>query len=216
MMKLDEVARLKGDVKMWTRSARRMLSTVAVKRHRAMMKLDEVRPMAQNDAWVAPNSAVVGNVRLGNATSIWYGAVVRGDQNFVRVGLNSNVQEKAVIRTVDSLESGFPAVVDIGEYVSVGPGCVLTSCTVGNNVELGAGTVVGAGALVEKNSKLSPGSYVPPGGRIPAGEHWAGNPVQFVAKLSEEEIDAIKQAADDLSTLAHELKYEYIPLPDAP
>lgn len=144
--------------------------------------------MAQNDTWVAPTAAVVGNVRLGDATSVWYGAVVRGDLNFVRLGLNTNVQEKAVIHTVETLESGFPAVVDIGEHVSVGPGCVLTSCTVENNVELGAGTVIAEGALVEKNSKLAPGTYVAAGMRIPAGEHWAGNPARFVSKLSAEEV----------------------------
>lgn len=71
---------------------RRFSTTAPVKRHRPLMKLDEIRPFTQYDAWVAPNAAVVGNVRLGEAVSVWYGAVVRGDQNFVRLGLHTNVR----------------------------------------------------------------------------------------------------------------------------
>mmetsp|Transcript_5361 Transcript_5361/g.13757 ORF Transcript_5361/g.13757 Transcript_5361/m.13757 type:complete len:202 (-) Transcript_5361:206-811(-) len=201
---------------MWSRVSRRLMSTAVVKRHRPLMKLDDQRPEFQNDTWVAPNASVVGNVRLTDATSVWYGAVIRGDANLVSVGFTSNVQEKAVIQTVEAVDTGFPAVVDVGDYVSVGPGCVLRSCTIGNIVDLGAGSVVDEGALVENKTKLAPGTYVAAGGRIPTGEHWAGNPAKFVSKLSDDEIDAIKQAAEDVHALAKEIKYEYIPLPDAP
>ncbi|KAJ8600995.1 hypothetical protein CTAYLR_010074 [Chrysophaeum taylorii] len=172
---------------MWWRAGRRLLSTAEVKRHRPVMKLENHRPVVQNDTWVAPNAAVVGNVRLGDEVSVWYGAVVRGDPNFVRIGPQSNVQEKAVIQTVETVETGFPAVVDVGECVSIGPGCVLRSCTVGKNVELGAGCLVLDGALIEDNVKLLPGTLVPPGGRIPSGEVWGGKPAKFVAKITEEE-----------------------------
>lgn len=89
---------------------------------------------------------------------------------------------------METLDSGFPAVVDIGEYVSVGPGCVLRSCTVQDNVELGAGTVVEEGALIEAKAKVAPGSHVPAGHRIPSGELWAGKPAQFVSRLSAEDV----------------------------
>lgn len=200
-------------------AARRALSsttTAVAKRHRPFMKLGELRPARQNDVWVAPNAIVVGKVMMSVNSSVWYGAVVRGDLNKVSIGPFSNVQEKAVIQTVESLETGFPSEVKLGHKVSVGPGCVLRSCTVEDNVQIGAGTILEEGSLVESNTILEPGTYVGPGGRIPTGEMWAGNPAQFVKKLDSDAIARIGKDAVETSHLALELKYEYIPLPDDP
>ena len=193
---------------------RRALSTVA--RHRPMMKLNDKRPAMQNDAWVAPTASVIGDVYLGVEASVWYGAVIRGDRNSVKIKKLSNVQEKAVSETVESVDTGFPAVVAIGEQVNVSPGGVLVSCTVGNNVKLGAGTVVMEGALVEDNVTLMPGSMVPRGARIPTGEVWAGSPAEFVSKMSDDDMAAIHQEAQDVAVRARDLALEYLPPPDAP
>ena len=85
-----------------------------------MMKYGERRPVAANDAFVAPNATVVGRVELRDEASIWNGAVVRGDHADVSIGSVANVQDRAVIETVSTLESGFPASVTVGDYTSVG------------------------------------------------------------------------------------------------
>lgn len=204
---------------------RRALSSVAtVARHRPVMKLNAVgtddieakRPMVAWDAWVAPNASVVGDVIAGDEVSIWYGAVVRGDCNQVKFGALVNVQEKTVINTVPSLESGFPSTVDIGDYVSIGAGSVLTSCTIGNNVEIGAGCVVCEGALLESKSKLAPGSVLGAYMRVPTGELWGGNPAAFVSTLSEDEEAAILELAETMAIRARECNDEYMPIADAP
>ena len=105
-------------------AARRRLSSSAVSRHRPMMKYGDRRPVAANDAFVAPNATVVGRVELRDEASVWYGAVIRGDHADVSIGSVVNVQDRVVIETVSTLESGFPASVSIGDYTSIGAGSV--------------------------------------------------------------------------------------------
>jgi len=147
---------------------------------------------------------------------VWYGAVVRGDANSVVVGACSNVGAKAALTTVEDLESGFPAVLSLGDYVSVGAGATLTSCTIEHNVVVGDGAVVGAGAVVQTNAVLAPGTVVPAGGLIPAGERWAGNPAAFHSKLEEEDLAASVAAAEAVAVAAAETAAEYEVPPGAP
>jgi carbonic anhydrase/acetyltransferase-like protein (isoleucine patch superfamily) len=120
-------------------------------------------------------------------TQVFYGAVLRGDKNKIILGSNSNVQDRAVISTVPSLESGFPADVKIGEYVTIGHGALITSSTIGNRVLIGQGAIIEAGCVVEDQSMVAAGAVVLPGTLIKTGEMWAGNPAKFVRKLSEDE-----------------------------
>ena len=165
--------------------ARRQASS-AVSRHRPMMKYGDRRPVAANDAFVAPNATVVGRVELRDEASIWYGAVVRGDHADVSIGSVANVQDRAVIETVSTLESGFPASVTVGDYTSVGAGSCLKSCVVEHTVDIGEGCVIDQGAVVQNTVVLEPGSVVPAGALITSGGRWAGNPATLVAPLPEE------------------------------
>ena len=135
--------------------------------------------MAANDAFVAPNATVVGRVELRDEASIWYGAVVRGDHADVSIGSVANVQDRAVIETVSTLESGFPASVTVGDYTSVGAGSCLKSCVVEHTVDIGEGCVIDQGAVVQNTVVLEPGSVVPAGALITSGGRWAGNPAQL-------------------------------------
>lgn len=195
--------------------ARRALSSVS--RHRPLMKLEGARPTLANDTFVAPNAAVVGKVELRDESSVWFGAVVRGDHDVgVTLGATSNVQDRAVVATVPELESGFPAVVSIGDNVSVGAGATLRSCTIENNVLVGDGAVVLEGALVQTNAVVLPGSVVPKGALIPSGQKWGGKPAAFVAALSEEEEGAIVAQAEAVAVRAAEAAGAYDPPPGAP
>ena len=119
--------------------------------------------MAANDAFVAPNATVVGRVELRDEASIWYGAVVRGDHADVSIGSVANVQDRVVIETVSTLESGFPASVTIGDYTSVGAGSCLKSCVVEHTVDIGEGCVIDQGAVVQNTVVLEPGRWCPLG-----------------------------------------------------
>ncbi len=85
-----------------------------------MSALFDQRPRVATNAFVAPSATVVGEVELWDKVSVWYGAVIRGDRNSVSIGHGTNVQDHAVITTVPSLESGFPAKVEIGHQVTIG------------------------------------------------------------------------------------------------
>ena len=197
-------------------AARRRLSSSAVSRHRPMMKYGDRRPVAANDAFVAPNATVVGRVELRDEASIWYGAVVRGDHADVSIGSVANVQDRAVIETVSTLESGFPASVTVGDYTSVGAGSCLKSCVVEHTVDIGEGCVIDQGAVVQNTVVLEPGSVVPAGALITSGGRWAGNPASLVGPLPEEAAADIVAKAEAKRVEADAASGEYDPAPGAP
>ena len=197
------------------RRLRRQASS-AVSRHRPMMKYGERRPVAANDAFVAPNATVVGRVELRDEASIWYGAVIRGDHADVSIGSVVNVQDRAVIETVASLDSGFPASVSVGDYTSVGAGSCLKSCVVEHTVDIGEGCVIDQGAVVQNTVVLEPGTVVPAGALITSGGRWAGNPAQLIAPLPEEAAAGIVAKAEAKRVEADAAHAEYDPPAGAP
>jgi carbonic anhydrase/acetyltransferase-like protein (isoleucine patch superfamily) len=128
--------------------------------------LDGVAPELGAGAWAAPDAQVIGKVVLGPAASVWFGAVLRGDNEQITVGAGSNVQDLAVCHT----DMGYP--LTIGANVTVGHKAMLHGCTIGdgaligmgatvlNGAEIGAGCLIGAGALVTEGKVIPPGSLV--------------------------------------------------------
>jgi carbonic anhydrase/acetyltransferase-like protein (isoleucine patch superfamily) len=163
-------------------------SVAAPLRKRNVMRLGDAEPIVSNDAWVAPCATVAGKVLLYDASSVWFGAVVRADHGHtIRIGAMAAVQEKAVIQTVASLASGFPPDVRVGNYARVGAGATLISCHVGHFAQIGEGAIIGEGAVVEDHAAVAPNAVVAAGRLIKKGEYWAGNPAEFVRELEEEE-----------------------------
>ena len=169
--------------------------------------MDKV-PTLATGLFLAPTSIVAGSVEIGDRTSLWYGSVVRGDENPVIIGAMTSIQEKTVITadceytdiSIDTDGTGgrvtdFKGTVKIGDYVTIEPGCVLRACTIEDRVVIGAGSVICEGAQVEQGSIVGPGSLVPPGRLVPAGQLWAGRPVEFVRELDEHEIQNIEELA---------------------
>eukprot|EP00621_Florenciella_sp_RCC1693_P008745 CAMPEP_0182531182 /NCGR_PEP_ID=MMETSP1323-20130603/8155_1 /TAXON_ID=236787 /ORGANISM="Florenciella parvula, Strain RCC1693" /LENGTH=233 /DNA_ID=CAMNT_0024740683 /DNA_START=8 /DNA_END=709 /DNA_ORIENTATION=- len=139
-------------------------------------------PMIQPDVFVAPSATVVGDVQINFGASVWYNAVIRGDKNQVKVGAKASVGDRVSVSTVASLDSGFPAICDIGYDTVIGSGSSLVSCTVMPGATIGENCVILEGALVEAKATVLPGSVVPPGRRVPAGQIWGGNPVEYVGE----------------------------------
>jgi gamma-carbonic anhydrase len=143
--------------------------------------------------FVAPNAAVIGEVLLLEKASVWYGAVVRGDKSKITIGSHTNVQDRAVISTVSSLESGFPSDVEIGSKVTIGHGALLTSCIVGDNSLIGQGAIVQAGSVVGSHVMIAAGAVVLPNTIIPNNQLWAGNPAKFIRDVTDEEIAGLEK-----------------------
>ena len=129
-------------------------------------KLNGISPTIGKNCFIAENAAIIGDVVIGDDCSIWYGAVLRGDVNPIRIGNRVNIQDGAVLHTLHK-----KSVVEIGDNVSVGHNAIVHGASVGNNVLIGMGailmdnavvpdnTIIAAGAVVLSNVKLEPGVY---------------------------------------------------------
>ncbi len=142
--------------------------------------LDGVTPHTEHDAfWVAPNAVVIGDVTLGRDASVWWGAVLRGDNERIVVGDGSNVQDNAVLHT--DLEFALT----IGAGVTVGHGAILHGCTVGDGALIGMGAVVLNGARVGRNCLIGARALVAENKEIPDNSVVLGVPGRVVGEVSE-------------------------------
>jgi carbonic anhydrase/acetyltransferase-like protein (isoleucine patch superfamily) len=153
-------------------------------------RLGDAVPQIDPSAWVADSAVIIGRVTLGPGASVWYGAVLRGDNEPIVIGARSNVQEGAVLHT----DPGRP--LTVGEGVTIGHQAMLHGCTVGdgaligiqavvlNGAKIGAGCIVGAGALVTEDKEFADGSLV------------VGAPAKVMRTLTPEQRASLAHSAD--------------------
>jgi carbonic anhydrase/acetyltransferase-like protein (isoleucine patch superfamily) len=147
-------------------------------------------PRVHPGAYVDIAAQVIGDVEIAEGASIWPFTVVRGDQdNYVKVGSNTNVQDNSVLHVTPD----FPCIV--GDNVTIGHRCVVHACTIGNDVRIGIGAVVLTGAIVEDGAQVGAGALVPPGKVVKAGWLVMGVPAKPVREMGPDEIDDIKRNA---------------------
>jgi carbonic anhydrase/acetyltransferase-like protein (isoleucine patch superfamily) len=130
-----------------------------------------VSPRVADGVFVAPTAAVIGDVTLAEGASVWFSAVVRGDDMPIRIGRGTNIQDGAVVHATEAV-----AAVEIGEGVVVGHRAVLHGCSVGDGAMIGIGAVVLDGATIGAGAVIAAGTIVPPNKHVPPGELWVGNP----------------------------------------
>ena len=140
--------------------------------------------------WVAPDAHVIGRVRLGADVGIWFGAVLRGDNDRIEVGVGSNVQEGAVLH----VDPGLP--LTLGAGVTVGHRAIVHGCTVGERSLIGMGAVVMNRASVGADCLVGAGSVVTEGKTFPAGSLIVGSPARLMRALSEEEIAGLRRSGE--------------------
>lgn len=146
-------------------------------------------PNLDPSAYVAPNAAVLGDVSLGVGSSIWFGAVVRGDANSIRIGDRTNIQDLCVLH-VDSKNP-----LSIGGDVTVGHRAILHGCTVGDRVLIGMGAILMNGVVIGDDSIVGAGALVTEGTKVPPFSLVLGVPAKVKRALTEEEIAGILVAA---------------------
>ena len=153
-------------------------------------------PTLADDVFIAPGATVVGDVRLGSRSSVWYGCVLRGDINFIQIGEGTNVQDGSIVH----LDDDYPAVV--GDYVTIGHAAVIHACIVEDECLIGMNATILDGAVVGRRSIVGAGSLVLQGMKIPSGSLVAGVPAKVKRLLSEEEQDALKPWAEKYVAIA--------------
>jgi carbonic anhydrase/acetyltransferase-like protein (isoleucine patch superfamily) len=146
-------------------------------------------PQLGKDVYIARGAVVIGAVTLGDHSSVWYNAVLRGDIERILVGHHTNIQDNAVLHLADDL----PCI--LGNYVTVGHGAIVHACTVGNECLIGMGATVLDGAVVGDHCIIGANSLVPPGKRIPPGSVVMGVPGKVVKEMDAEERAHLKDWA---------------------
>jgi carbonic anhydrase/acetyltransferase-like protein (isoleucine patch superfamily) len=154
------------------------------------------KPHIGNNVFIAPNAVVVGDVTIGDGSSIWYGAVLRGDFGSIQIGAGANVQDNAVIHT--SAEQ--PTI--IGDEATIGHGVVMEACTIGRGAVIGINAVVLNGAEVGDDAMIAAGSVVTERMQIPAAHLAAGAPAVVKKELSGSSLEWISKAAPEYQDLA--------------
>ena len=155
----------------------------------AIYQLDDTTPQVHTSAWVAESAVVVGKVTLAENASVWYGAVLRGDNDHISVGANSNVQDGSVLHT----DNGMP--LTIGANVTVGHQVMLHGCTIGDGSLIGIQSIVLNGARIGRNCLVGAGSLVTEGKEFPDGVLIVGRPAKVVRELTAEQIAGLQRSA---------------------
>jgi len=170
-------------------------------RHRRIMEVLGKKPVISDKVWIAPNASVMGQVHIGEKSSIWYGAVIRGDVNKIRIGEMSSIGDRCVVH-VSSGTLGEARPTFLGDKVVVEHGAILHACTIQDGVRIGPGAVIMDGVTVEKGSMVAAGSVVLEKKTIRTGELWSGSPAKFERALTQEEKDEIALRAERVYALA--------------
>jgi len=155
----------------------------------AIYELDGSAPRIDESAWVADSAQVMGNVELAAGASIWFGAIVRGDTEVIRVGRNSNIQDGSVLHA----DHGKP--LTIGDDVTVGHKVMLHGCTIGDASLIGIGAVVLNGAKIGKGCLVGAGALVTEGKEFPDGSMIVGSPARVVKQLTPEQLGQLRLSA---------------------
>jgi carbonic anhydrase/acetyltransferase-like protein (isoleucine patch superfamily) len=155
----------------------------------AIYSLGDHRPVLGREAWVAPNATVIGDVRLGDEASIWWNAVVRGDNDTITIGAGSNIQDGSVLHA----DEGVP--LTIGANVTVGHLVMLHGCTIGDESLIGIKSVILNRAVIGRHCIIGANSLIPEGKVIPERSLVMGSPGKVVRQLSDEEVARLLLAA---------------------
>ncbi len=154
------------------------------------------QPQLGRDVFVAETAQLIGDVTVGDASSIWFGSVLRGDIHRVVIGHHTNIQDLTVCHVADEHACM------VGNYVTVGHRAILHGCTVGDEVLVGMGAVLMNGVVVGEQSIIGAAALLTEGLQVPPGSLVYGSPARVISRLSEKERHAIKSWAEKYCRLA--------------
>jgi carbonic anhydrase/acetyltransferase-like protein (isoleucine patch superfamily) len=158
-------------------------------------------PRTGKEVYIAPSAAVVGEVEIGDFSSVWPNVSARGDVNWIKIGKRTNIQDNSVLHVTYETHP-----LSIGDDVTIGHGCILHGCTINDRSLIGMGSVVLDGAVVGPDAMVGAGSVVKQGEVIPPGTLYLGVPARYRRDLSEEEIAALLESAKEYQAYAAEYR----------
>lgn len=156
-------------------------------------------PQLHDSVFAVESALVVGDVEIGEESSLWFGAIVRGDVNFIRIGARTNVQDHSVIHVTHDTHPTL-----VGDDVTLGHRVTLHGCTIKDRCLIGIGAVVLDGAVVGEDAMVGAGSLVPPGMVVPSGTLAVGTPAKVKRQLTPQEIAFFRTSAENYVRYARE------------
>jgi carbonic anhydrase/acetyltransferase-like protein (isoleucine patch superfamily) len=154
-------------------------------------------PDVAKTVFLADGVKIIGDVKIGDYSNVWYNCVVRGDVNNIIIGKNTNIQDLTMIHVATFGQGTY-----IGDNVTVGHSALLHACTIGNDAYVGMQSCILDGAKMSDHSMLGAGSLLTSGKTVPSGELWAGRPAKFMRTLTYADYDMIKWSYQHYVTLA--------------
>ncbi|MEP3244925.1 MAG: gamma carbonic anhydrase family protein [Sneathiella sp.] len=158
-------------------------------------------PEITETAYIASSADVIGDVKIGDRSSIWFNCVVRGDVNYIRIGERSNIQDGTIIHVSNGTH---PTIV--GDDVLVGHNCIIHGCTLEDGSFVGMGSTVLDGAVIESGGMLAAGALLTPNKRVPSGQLWGGSPAKYLRDLTEDQQANLTSGAKHYAELAQVYK----------
>jgi gamma-carbonic anhydrase len=154
-----------------------------------VLKYDDLLPQIAMDAFVAPTAQLIGDIQIGSLASIWYGCILRGDVNAIRVGERSNLQDGVIVHG----SPGIPPTT-IGSDVLVGHGALIHGCELRDGSFIGMRAVILNNAVVETGGLVAAGALVPEKTVVPSGEIWGGMPARKIGTLSKTMTEKMRES----------------------
>ena len=151
-----------------------------------------IYPRIGKGVYISENAFVIGDVELGDDVSVWFGTVIRGDVNYIRIGDRTNIQDNSVIHVTHDTH---PTI--IGKDVTIGHGAIIHGCTIKDFVLVGMGATIMDGSVIEEFVLVGARALITPNKHIPSGVLVAGAPAKIVRDLKPEEIELIKESASN-------------------
>lgn len=181
-----------------------MASIIGSKEDRNFSSNLNKKPNIHPSVFVADNSRVIGNVNIGEDSSVWFNCLLRGDGNFIRIGERTNIQDGSIVH-IDSKK--FPT--DIGNDVTIGHGCIIHATTIRSRILIGMGAIVLDGSEIRCNVIIGAGSLVPPGAYLEGGFVYVGSPCKKIRPINEDDYKMITGTAKDYVNYSKIYKEKY-------
>ncbi len=159
------------------------------------------KPVIPDSCYVSESVDIIGDVILGEETSIWFGTVIRGDMNYIRIGKRTNIQDNSTIHVTTATA---PTI--IGDEVTIGHNALLHGCTIEDRCLIGMGSIIMDGAIVEEGSIVGAGALVTPGTIIEKGSIYVGSPAKFFRKVDQAGYENILRSAQHYIDFATKYK----------
>jgi len=174
-----------------------------MKRINNLLPYRGVMPTIHSNAFIAQNATIIGDTHIGEDSGIWYGCVIRGDVNEIRIGKRTNIQDLSMIHCAELGQGTY-----LGDDITVGHSAVLHACNIEDNAFIGIQACVMDDCIVEKGAMVAAGALVTPGKIVKAGEVWAGSPAKKLRDINEKDLHFFEINRQRYVRLAHEYKTE--------